>query len=58
VRFRKNGELKEQIVALDGSTAGEQLKSAVNTAGLLTIHTEEATLEDIFVQMTGRELKG
>jgi hypothetical protein len=24
--------------------------------GLLTIHTEEATLEDIFIQMTGRGL--
>ncbi len=39
------------------SDAGEQLKAAVATEGLLTIHTEEATLEDIFIQMTGRRLK-
>jgi ABC-2 type transport system ATP-binding protein len=56
VRFKKNGAIKEQVVALDESTTGEQLKSAVDTEGILTIHTEEATLEDIFVEMTGRGL--
>jgi ABC-2 type transport system ATP-binding protein len=58
VRFKEHGEVKEQVVALDESSTGEQLKSAVDTEGLLTIHTEEATLEDIFVLMTGRGLKG
>jgi len=58
VRFKENGDVKEQVVALDESSTGEQLKSAVDTEGLLTIHTEEATLEDIFVLMTGRGLKG
>jgi ABC-2 type transport system ATP-binding protein len=57
VRFRKNGDIKEQVVALDESSTGEQLKSVVDTEGILTIHTEEATLEDIFVHMTGRGLK-
>ena len=56
VRFKKNGDVKEQVVALDESSTGEQLKSVVDTEGILTIHTEEATLEDIFVQMTGRGL--
>ncbi len=56
VRFKKNGDVEEQVVALDESTTGEQLKSAVNTEGILTIHTAEATLEDIFVEMTGRGL--
>jgi ABC-2 type transport system ATP-binding protein len=58
VRFKEGDEVKEQVVALDESSSGEQLKSAVDTEGILTIHTEEATLEDIFVQMTGRGLKG
>jgi ABC-2 type transport system ATP-binding protein len=58
VRFKEDGEVKEQVVALDESSTGEQLKSAVDNEGILTIHTEEATLEDIFVQMTGRGLKG
>ena len=56
VRFKKDGDIEEQVVALDESTTGQQLKSAVDTEGILTIHTEEATLEDIFVEMTGRGL--
>jgi hypothetical protein len=58
VRFEENGEVKERVVALDESSTGERLKSAVDTERILTIHTQEATLEDIFVQMTGRGLKG
>ncbi|MBW1786992.1 MAG: ABC transporter ATP-binding protein [Deltaproteobacteria bacterium] len=57
VRLMHNGVVKERIVPLDEASTGEQLKSAVDTEGILTIHTEEATLEDIFVQMTGRGLR-
>ena len=38
--------------------AGERLKSAVAAEELMTIHTEEATLEHIFIQLTGRGLAG
>ena len=47
----------EITAAPDSVQPGEKIKSAMDTEGLLTIHTEEATLEDIFVQMTGRGLK-
>jgi ABC-2 type transport system ATP-binding protein len=56
VRSRQDGRVVEQVVALDSQDAGDKLKSAVVTAGLMTIHTEEATLEDIFVKLTGRGL--
>jgi ABC-type multidrug transport system ATPase subunit len=56
VRVREGGEVVERSVALDGPDAGERLKEAVAAEGLLTIHTEEATLENIFIQMTGRGL--
>jgi len=52
------GEVREKIVELDKEDTGEQLKAAVGSAGLMTIHTEEATLESIFIQMTGRGLQG
>jgi ABC-type multidrug transport system ATPase subunit len=58
VRLREDGEVVEHSVPLDASDAGEQLKEAVGAEGLLTIHTEEATLESIFIQMTGRGLEG
>jgi ABC-2 type transport system ATP-binding protein len=57
VRLRKNSEIAEQIVPLDASGAGEQLAEAVRSPGLMTIHTEEASLEDIFIKMTGRGLE-
>ena len=58
VRFCEDDEIREYVVALDQKASGERLKEAVDTDGLLTIHTEEATLENIFMQMTGRGLKG
>ena len=56
VRARVDGEIVEDLVALDAEDTGERLKEAVAAEGLLTIHTEEATLESIFIQMTGRGL--
>jgi len=56
VRARVGGEIVEDSVALDAEDTGERLKEAVAAEGLLTIHTEEATLESIFIQMTGRGL--
>jgi len=56
VRVREHGEVVERSVALDADDTGERLKDAVAAEGLLTIHTEEATLENIFIQMTGRGL--
>ncbi len=56
VRVRERGEIVEHEVALDAEDTGERLKEAVAAEGLLTIHTEEATLESIFIHMTGRGL--
>jgi len=58
VRVREGGTIKEEVVALDATDAGERLKAAVAAEELLTIHTEEATLEHIFIQLTGRGLAG
>lgn len=56
VRVRRGEGIDEHVVALDSTETGEQLKTAVADPGLLTVHTEEATLEDIFVKLTGRGL--
>jgi len=58
VRVREADGVREQTVSLEDATAGEELKAAVGSAGLMTIHTEEATLENIFIEMTGRGLEG
>ena len=58
IRVRQPVGVQEQIVELDAADTGEKLKAAVGVEGLLTIHTEEATLESIFFPATGRGLKG
>ncbi len=58
VRLRDGDGVEERTVSLEEATAGEKLKAAVAAPGLMTIHTEEATLENIFIEMTGRGLEG
>jgi len=54
----RDAAIREEVVELDTTATGERLKAAVSSDDLLTIHTEEATLENIFIQMTGRGLEG
>jgi ABC-2 type transport system ATP-binding protein len=49
-----NGE--NLTIALDDQEAGEQLKQLVNDGQVRTLHSAEATLEEVFIQMAGREL--
>ena len=57
VRRRDGAGVNEASYALDDPAVGEQLRAAVQSEGLMTIHTEESTLENIFVEMTGRALE-
>src|SRR5680860_442434 len=57
-RVREGDTVREEEVALDDASAGARLATAVGSQGLLTIHTEEASLENIFIQLTGRGLEG
>ncbi len=55
----RHGEgVEDRTVMLDDADAGDQVKAAIGSGGLMTIHTEEATLENIFIEMTGRGLEG
>jgi ABC-type multidrug transport system ATPase subunit len=56
VRRRVGSEVEETVVPLDAE-AGERLSGLVTGDGLLTVHTEEATLEDVFVDFAGRRLR-
>lgn len=57
-RVREADGIRDEEVALDDATAGARLAAAVGSQGLLTIHTEEASLENIFIRLTGRGLEG
>ena len=56
VRYRQGDEIETKEVPLDGPSSGERLRWLVSRPGLLTIHTEEATLDDVFVELAGRRL--
>ena len=43
-------------VALDQPDAGKQLEKLVNDGQVRTLHSAEATLEEVFIQMAGRKL--
>jgi ABC-2 type transport system ATP-binding protein len=56
LRYRDDGGTRETVIALDEEGAEDRVRDAVSEPGLVTIHTEEATLEDIFVVFAGRRL--
>lgn len=43
-------------IALDDEGAGKQLEKLVNSGQIRTLHSAEATLEEIFIQIAGRRL--
>jgi ABC-2 type transport system ATP-binding protein len=58
VRLRNGDDVREEILPLDGDGSSATLAELAASPDLLTIHTEEATLEAIFIQLTGRGLVG
>ncbi len=56
VKLRDGDSVRIESISLNSPDAGEKLKTIVDGEGLLTIHTEEASLEDIFLKVTGRGL--
>ena len=57
IRARSDaGEVEELVIPLEGPDAADKVQQAIAELDLLTIHTEEATLEDVFVAYAGRGL--
>jgi ABC-2 type transport system ATP-binding protein len=50
----KNGECVG--LALDGEDAGRELQQLLSNGQIRTLHSAEATLEDVFIQLAGRRL--
>jgi len=58
VRLRDGNQVREEELPLDGERSSARLSELSASPDLLTIHTEEATLEAIFIKLTGRGLAG
>ena len=57
MRYHKDGELVEEELPLDEGDAGRRIEGILSDYDVLDMHTEEATLEDIFIQLTGKKLE-
>ncbi len=58
VRLRDGDSVREEHIALEGDGSSARLAELAASPNLMTIHTEEATLENIFIELTGRGLAG
>jgi fluoroquinolone transport system ATP-binding protein len=56
VEHRLEGRLKRQDFPLDGLGNNAGFLELLRGDSVQTIHTQEATLEDIFIRVTGRGL--
>jgi ABC-2 type transport system ATP-binding protein len=56
VRYRADGAVQEEELALENRTIGQRIDEISSRHTVLDMHTEEATLEDIFIRFTGRTL--
>lgn len=57
IRYHKEGRLLEEEFPLEDKTTPERVRETLKSYRVLDMHTEEATLEDIFIQITGRKLE-
>jgi fluoroquinolone transport system ATP-binding protein len=56
VEFGQNGQEGQAMFPIEGLGQNAEFISLLNGQHVRTIHTQEATLEDIFIQVTGRSL--
>jgi fluoroquinolone transport system ATP-binding protein len=57
LEYLKDGELEKQDFDLKNLAANNRFLNLLRTGNVQTIHTAEATLDDIFIKATGRQLK-
>jgi len=52
----ENGYLEDREIIMDNPSTANDVRTLFEKENVVTIHSEEASLEDIFIQMTGRRL--
>jgi fluoroquinolone transport system ATP-binding protein len=56
LEYRMNGSVAGETFPLEGLGDNPEFLSILRTREIQTIHTEEATLERVFIEVTGRTL--
>lgn len=57
VEYIKDGEVVSETLSMDNQTAVDKLYNIMKDGHVETIHSKEATLEQIFIKLTGRGLE-
>jgi fluoroquinolone transport system ATP-binding protein len=57
LEYKKNNKSESEIIFLENSEDKEKLKNIIDNYEIITMHTREATLEEIFIKLTGRGLE-
>jgi len=57
VEYLNNGDLAKEEFTLTDLGSNNTFLNLLNSGRVQTIHTEEATLDDVFIKVTGRQLK-
>jgi len=58
IRYRLDGGVREEELSLEDKDMSKRIDEISSKYSILDMHTEEATLEDIFIKFTGRKLVG
>ena len=54
----ENGEMEDREIIMDTPETAHAIQQLFANEKVVTVHSEEASLEDIFISITGRGLKG
>ena len=57
VEYRNNGDIKKESLSFLDEKERQHLNEIINTGRVEIMHTKEATLEEIFIKVTGRGLQ-
>jgi fluoroquinolone transport system ATP-binding protein len=57
VEYKENGLACAEEFPIDQLASNPAFSDILNKREILTIHTQEASLEDIFIKVTGQQLK-
>jgi len=57
VRVREKGKIVEKDFPLDEKEVADDIASLIKEEDVVTVHTAEASLEEIFIKITGRRLE-
>ncbi|MBA7679554.1 Fluoroquinolones export ATP-binding protein [subsurface metagenome] len=57
VRVREKGKVVEKELPLDEKKVAKDIINLFANEDIVTVHTAEATLEEIFIKITGRRLE-